>query len=130
MIRVPRHQFIMSELQLNNNTVVDWTNFCRELLHQWILKRQKPIGGNGKIVEIDEAKIGKRKYNTGRIIRGQWIIGGIERSTTNIFIIPVPDRRSETLLSIIREHVALGSIIHTDKWRVYDNLDNDTNYTY
>jgi len=29
------------------------------------------------IVEIDEAKIGKRKYNCGRIIRGQWVFGAI-----------------------------------------------------
>ena len=37
------------------------------------------IGGVGKIVEIDETKIGKRKYQRGRFVDGTWIFGLIER---------------------------------------------------
>lgn len=33
------------------------------------------------MIKIDEAKIGKRKYNRGRIMQGQWVFGGIERNT-------------------------------------------------
>lgn len=50
-----------------------------QLLFQWLQKDDKQFGGPGVIVEIDEAKIGKRKYQKGRIIRGQWIFGGYER---------------------------------------------------
>lgn len=32
------------------------------------------IGGEGKTVEIDEAKIGKRKYNKGRLVTGQYLV--------------------------------------------------------
>ena len=32
-----------------------------------------------KVVEIEEAKFGKRKHNKGRLLAGQWIVGGIER---------------------------------------------------
>ena len=35
------------------------------------------IGGQGKIVKIDESKFGKRKYNKGRLVEGQWVLGGI-----------------------------------------------------
>ncbi|KMQ91648.1 testican-like protein, partial [Lasius niger] len=43
-----------------------------KLLEQWLLTKQEPIGEINEIVELDEAKIGKRKYNTGRI-RRQWV---------------------------------------------------------
>ncbi|KAJ8966581.1 hypothetical protein NQ317_011999 [Molorchus minor] len=33
------------------------------------------LGGPGKIAEIDEAKVGRKKYNRGRILEGQWIFG-------------------------------------------------------
>ena len=31
------------------------------------------IGGPGKIVEVSEAKFGKRKYQRGRRVRGSWV---------------------------------------------------------
>ena len=33
----------------------------------------EPIGGLDKIVEIDESKFGKRKYNKGRKVDGVWV---------------------------------------------------------
>ncbi|KAJ8930186.1 hypothetical protein NQ314_017050 [Rhamnusium bicolor] len=47
------------------------------------------IGGEGKIVEIDETKIGKRKYNKGRYLEGQWVFGGIERGSRKFFLMTV-----------------------------------------
>ena len=32
------------------------------------------IGGPGTFLEIDECKIGRRKYERGRIAEGQWIL--------------------------------------------------------
>ena len=37
--------------------------------------------GPGIVVEIDEAKIGHRKYNRGRWVDGFWGFGGYERGT-------------------------------------------------
>jgi len=43
------------------------------------------IGGVGLTVEIDEAKIGQRKYNCGGVVDGQWVFGAICRETADFF---------------------------------------------
>ncbi|KAB0801580.1 hypothetical protein PPYR_03766, partial [Photinus pyralis] len=52
----------------------------------YITRRSVLLGGEGVTVEIDEAKRGKRKYNRGRRIEGQWVFGGIERGSKNCFL--------------------------------------------
>ena len=49
----------------------------RHCMMEDLLKTPPLIGGPGKVVEIDESLIGKRKYNRGRIVRGKWLLGGI-----------------------------------------------------
>lgn len=80
-------------------------------------------------MEIDEAKFGRSKYHRGRAITGQWLFGAIERDTKRLFVIPVPDRSSETLIPIICRRILPGSIIHSDSWRSYHQLKN-YNYTH
>ena len=36
-------------------------------------------GASGKEVEIDESKLGKRKYKRGRAVDGHWVFGGMEK---------------------------------------------------
>lgn len=74
------------------------------------------------IVEIDEAKIGKRKYGKGRIVKGQWVFGGIDRETKKIFIEPVPSRSSKNLLEIIKRRIAPNTTIYSDCWKAYNCL--------
>ena len=45
------------------------------------------IGGPGKIVEIDESKFGRGKYNRGRVVDGHWIFGGAERGTRKAIVV-------------------------------------------
>ena len=59
------------------------------------------IGGVGKVVEIDESKFGKRKYNRGRRRGGQWVWGGVERGSDEVFMQIAPSRDAETLLPVI-----------------------------
>ncbi|KAJ8944617.1 hypothetical protein NQ314_009436, partial [Rhamnusium bicolor] len=83
------------------------------------------IGGEGKIVEIDEAKRGKRKYNKGRYLEGQWVFGGIERRSRKFFLVAVEDRSAGTLVDIIKNKIAPGTTIYSDCcdcWRAYDSL--------
>lgn len=88
------------------------------------MKTTQKIGGPGKVVEIDEAKIGKRKYEKGRVIEGKWIFGGIERGSSRLFVVPVEKRNRDTLLNIIQEYIEPGTTIMSDQWKAYQTLNH------
>ncbi|XP_026825347.1 uncharacterized protein LOC113561918 [Ooceraea biroi] len=125
MLRPPRHHFLCTELQLSEPTVVDWISFCREVCIDWSKTNSTIPRGPNTIVEIDEAKIGKRKYNRGRIIDGKWIFGGIERNTRKIFLVPVRDRTKETLLQVIKQWIRPGTTVMSDCWKSYNCLNSE-----
>lgn len=115
-------EWMMVELQLASDTVVNWTNFCREVCLICLVDNSQKVGGPGVIVEIDECKMGKRKYNRGRVIYGQWIFGGIERESKKLFLVPVEERSKEHLLAVIQEWVLPGTTIISDCWKSYNCL--------
>ena len=43
------------------------------------------IGGNEIIIEVDETKMGKQKYNRNHQVEGVWIIVEIEISVKKVF---------------------------------------------
>lgn len=94
------------------------------------------MGGVGKIVDIDEAKIGDQKYSRGRLIEGKWLFDGIEPNLGRIFIVSVATRGYETLLPIIKEYILPGSTIISDCWCTYQCLEFEgfqhytVNHTY
>ena len=110
------------EWGLATHTINDWCSFAREVLIDWCLDNSAPIGGPGFIVEIDESKFGKRKFNVGRMIEGQWVFGGICRQTRKFFLVPVEDRGKDTLLAVLKDHVLPGTTIMSDCWRAYHCL--------
>jgi len=87
----------------------------------------KLIGGVGLTVEVDESKFGKRKYNKGRLVERQWVVGGVCCETGDIFLALCPKnkRNADTLLDIINRHVNKDLTIITDCWRAYDRLDDE-----
>ena len=60
------------------------------------------IGGEAKIVQIDESKFGKRKCHRGHHVEGQWVFGGIELESRKCFMIAVDKRDEATLLPLIK----------------------------
>ena len=44
----------------------------------------EPIGGPGRVIEVDEMKIGRRKYKRGRVVEGSWILGLIDVESNEI----------------------------------------------
>jgi len=51
---------------------------CRKVCSVVFEEQLRPIGGVGKVVEIDESKLGKQKYNNGKHVKGVWDSGYLE----------------------------------------------------
>ena len=72
--------FVEEDLSIGScTTLVDWYSFARGVCLQIAISDNEQIGGDGVVVEIDESKFGKRKYNRGRRIDDCWVFRGIER---------------------------------------------------
>ena len=86
---------------------------------------EKPIGGPGKVVEINEYKFGKRKYNREHHVDGQWVFGGIEHgNSANLFLVTVEKRDAATLLALIEKWILPGSKVVSNGWKAYSSLEN------
>lgn len=91
-----------------------------------IEEQHEKIGGPNIVVEIDETKMGKRKYHRGHRVEGVWLLVGVERTETRkCFVRRVESRDARTLQDIIAQQVIPGSIIHTDMWRGYSGLNGE-----
>ncbi|CAM9741781.1 unnamed protein product, partial [Heterosigma akashiwo] len=111
-------------------TVCDWRNFCREVVQIYFIDNSQPIGGPGMIVEIDEAKFGKRKYNRGHRVEGFWVIGAVPESLLPGDQAPRQHRDADTLLPWIAANVRAGSTIQTDGWPAYNGIAQIPNRNY
>jgi transposase-like protein len=121
--------FISEQLEISYRVCVDWYNFIRDICVRWNGDHKVAIGGldddiTGRIVEIDETVIAKRKYNRGRLVKERWLFGGIDRESGMVFMVIVPNRRSETLLAILEKQVAFGSHIISDGFASYNGIQN------
>jgi transposase-like protein len=81
-----------------------------------------PLGGPGRTVEIDESKLSRRKYNTGRSVEETWVFGAIERGSGRYKMEIVARRNEVTLLQKIALWIAPGSRIISDCFASYQNL--------
>jgi transposase-like protein len=96
--------------------------FCRETMLVFLERSSVKIGGPNKTVEIDESKFGRRKYHRGHPVEGQWVFGGVERESGETFLVPVPDRTADTLMTIIRDWIEPGTTVISDSWAAYRDL--------
>jgi transposase-like protein len=80
-------------------------------------------GGDGILVQLDESKFGKRKYNRGHRVEGVWVFGGVETTEERkMFAIVVENRNNDTLKALILKYVRPGSIVVTDGWKGYSEF--------
>ena len=96
-------------LSTNEKTVRSLYKSLRQCMAEDLLEggSAQKIGGQGHIVEIDELKFGKRKYNRGRRVVGKWILGGWCRTTGECFLVECTNNKRDhhTLLRLIKQHV-------------------------
>ncbi|WP_130803015.1 IS1595 family transposase [Acinetobacter ihumii] len=80
-----------------------------------------PLQGD---VEVDESYFGAHRVRgkRGRGAYGKTIVFGLLKRNGKVYTEIVPDCSRTTLQAIIRGHVDLGTIIHSDGWRGYDGL--------
>ena len=55
-----------------------WGFLLHTRLADWLVANPSSLGGQGIILELKEAKFGKRKYNEGAYPEGQWVLGGVD----------------------------------------------------
>lgn len=80
-----------------------------------------PMNG---IVEVDESYFGptRIKGKRGRGAGGKTIVFGLFKRGDKVFTQIVPNCAKRTLQKVIRGHVALESVLHSDGWIGYDGL--------
>ena len=66
---------------------------------------------------------GRRKYNIGHPVKGQWVFGVVERESGRTFLVPVPYRTADTLMTVIDAWIELGTTVISDGWVAYRYLD-------
>lgn len=122
---------IISATACSSHTVCDWMSFLRQMLAESTEETYNKIGGIGIEVEIDETKMGKRKYNRGHMVEGVWVIAGVERTPEKkVFAVSVPDRTAATIKEIIEKYVHTGSIILTDGWKAYKTVCKELSFDH
>jgi len=89
------------------------------------MENGETLGGEGKVVQIDESKFGKRKYHRGHHVEGQWVFGGIESESRKTFMVTVEKRNEATLMRIIKKWIRTGTTIVSDCWKAYINLERE-----
>ena len=115
---------VSKEVGVSRMTVIGVFGFCRSVCVRVMEAHPPDLGGPGKVVEVDESVFASRKYNRGRMLQTQWVLGGIERGSGDCFLVVVPDRTADTLLPIIADHVSPETRIITDGWASYRQLPN------
>ena len=109
-------------LGYRKDVISKYYRYFRDICSWKLLKHDFEIGGEGHIVQIDESVITKRKYNKGRRVAEQWVLGIVDTSTNVGLVRYVPRRDANTLIPIITSVVKQGSEIWTDEWKPYRAL--------
>lgn len=119
--------FDRSDQPIADSTIARWFELFRDCIvsaaRDLASNQGSQIGGPGVVVQVDEALIGRRKYNRGRAMEGTWVVGMID-STGALHFEICPRRDRPTLHALIQRTVLPGSDIHTDGWRAYQGLEN------
>jgi hypothetical protein len=118
------------EIETSHHAISNRYKLGREIyfldLDFYNLNRGK-IRGQGSVVEVDEMKFGKRKYNVGRIVEGSWLVGIIDHDANElrVEICPSNIRDANIFLRIINDHVEKATTTVNDCWMAYSSFTAD-----
>ncbi len=63
-----------------SEAAVQWFQYYRDVCTEWLLHNPIQLGGEGRIVEINESVIARRKYHRGHHVPERWIFGMFDRT--------------------------------------------------
>lgn len=73
---------------------------------------------------LKSTKVNLEKENITRVV--WWSVfgffGGIERAPKNIFVVPVPNRETVTLIPLRQKFMKPGTMVYSDCWKAYNGL--------
>lgn len=124
VLHLPMH-YICLQAKVNDNTVTEWIQFCRDVCLEICIGNSEIIGGPDVVVEVNESKFGRRKFSHGQKGNGKWVYCGVERVSKKAFFKIVECQSKDDLLDIIKEFILPGTIIVSSCWKKYDCLEDD-----
>ncbi len=83
---------------------------------------EAPLGGFTKQVECDETFIGGKISRKEGFLSNKTVVFGMLERNGNVMTKVVSDRRSGTLMPIVKANVKLHSTVHTDEHKGYGGL--------
>ena len=105
---------------VNKNTAALFYHRLREIIAARV-EDESPLQGE---VEIDESYFGgRRKGKRGRGAAGKVAVFGILKRGGRVYTTMLPNVSRTTLVPIINTKVTLDSVVYTDGYFAYDNLD-------
>lgn len=124
---------VCETLGVSNHTMVDVFNFFRQICKRYFDQHPIKLGGEQRIIQIDESCFSsKPKYHRGRSPNPIWVFGMVDCSTRPAlgYMEIVAKRDAKTLLKIIKKVAKPGSIIHSDQWRAYTNIERELGFEH
>jgi len=98
--------------------------------HMAAVDGDAPLGGAGKVVEVDETFVGGKTKGMDWRKRKTVVMGMIERDGDALLQV-VPNQRATSLIPEIHDHIKEGTEIHTDELSAYNKFRGvGTKYTH
>lgn len=108
------------QLGISYNTAYKAITTLRMAIVAHAQDAQELLGGE---VEIDEAYFGgRRKGKRGRGAANKVPVFGILEREGKVYVQVVPNVKAQTVLGLTVKKVRRGSIVYTDKFKIYDSL--------
>jgi len=111
---------------LLDHHVVGGVCFCEECDHRcridWRRKmfrcdRQVTYRKHGGRSKVKKSHSFAKSLVAGTWIDGFWVFSGFERGSRRTFLVLVPTRDSDTLLTVIKQWIRPGTTVMSDCWR-------------
>ena len=117
---------VSTDFEINYKRVVELYSKLRTIVARHIDSMPFRLGGPGTICQIDESLFcHKVKAHRGRAPQAQVWVFGIMCTSSNrprLYLEVVENRSAETLLPIISRVVLPGTVVHSDEWKAYKNI--------